>query len=139
MEGATQSVALIVTIALVVVYLSITTWLTLRYRARTSDDYMVAARSVPAVVIGVLMMSEFIAPKSTVGVAQALVAVRHGFERNHCGRCRPTEDEVAKRSRSPAREIHRRYFARLLHKRPVLYNFARCKIVGRAIDGQALW
>ncbi len=72
MEGAgTQGTALIVTIVLVVIYLGITTWLTLRYRARTSEDFMVAARSVPAVVIGVLMMSEFIAPKSTVGVAQA--------------------------------------------------------------------
>ncbi|MGU3463664.1 sodium:solute symporter family protein [Methylobacterium sp. C33D] len=62
---------LTVTIVMVVAYLAITTWLTYRYRAKTSADYMVAGRSVPAVVIGVLMMSEFIAPKSTIGVAQA--------------------------------------------------------------------
>jgi len=66
-----QGTVLIVTVVMVVVYLAITTWLTFRYRAKTSADYMVAGRSVPAVVIGVLMMSEFIAPKSTVGVAQA--------------------------------------------------------------------
>jgi solute:Na+ symporter, SSS family len=72
MEGAgTQGTVLITTVALVVIYMAVTTWLTLRYRAKTSEDFMVAARSVPAVVIGVLMMSEFIAPKSTVGVAQA--------------------------------------------------------------------
>jgi SSS family solute:Na+ symporter len=72
MEGAgTQGMALIITAALVVIYLGVTTWLTVRYRARTSEDFMVAARSVPAVIIGVLMMSEFIAPKSTIGVAQA--------------------------------------------------------------------
>lgn len=72
MEGAkTQGTVLITTVALVVIYMAITTWLTIRYRAKTSEDFMVAARSVPAIVIGVLMMSEFIAPKSTVGVAQA--------------------------------------------------------------------
>ncbi|HVX75947.1 MAG TPA: sodium:solute symporter family protein [Bradyrhizobium sp.] len=73
MEGAgTQgTTVLITTIALVVIYMGITTWLTIRYRAKNSEDFMVAARSVPALVIGVLMMSEFIAPKSTIGVAQA--------------------------------------------------------------------
>jgi len=72
MEGAgTQGMALVITAVLVVIYLGVTTWLTVRYRARTSEDFMVAARSVPAIVIGVLMMSEFIAPKSTIGVAQA--------------------------------------------------------------------
>ena len=72
MEGAgTHGVVLITTVVLVVIYMGITTWLTVRYRAKTSEDYMVAARSVPALVIGVLMMSEFIAPKSTIGVAQA--------------------------------------------------------------------
>ncbi len=72
MEAAgAQGTVLITTVALVVIYMAITTWLTVRYRAKTSEDFMVAARSVPAIVIGVLMMSEFIAPKSTVGVAQA--------------------------------------------------------------------
>jgi SSS family solute:Na+ symporter len=63
-----QSTALMIT--MVLIYMAITTWLTYYFRAKTSSDFMVAARSVPAVVIGVLMMSEFIAPKSTIGVAQ---------------------------------------------------------------------
>ncbi len=71
MEGGVQGTALLITAALVVAYLAATTWLTVRYRAKSSEDYMVAARSVPAIIIGVLMMSEFIAPKSTIGVAQA--------------------------------------------------------------------
>ena len=66
-----QGTVLTVTVTMIVAYLAVTTWLTYRYRARTLADYMVAGRSVPAVVIGVLMMSEFIAPKSTIGVAQA--------------------------------------------------------------------
>ncbi|MCJ2063313.1 sodium:solute symporter family protein [Methylobacterium sp. J-088] len=66
-----QGTVLTVTVIMIVAYLALTTWLTYRYRAKTSADYMVAGRSVPAVVIGVLMMSEFIAPKSTIGVAQA--------------------------------------------------------------------
>src|ERR1700742_1762924 len=72
MEGAgAQGTVLVITVVLVAIYMSVTTWLTVRYRAKTSEDYMVAARSVPSIVIGVLMMSEFIAPKSTIGVAQA--------------------------------------------------------------------
>jgi SSS family solute:Na+ symporter len=57
-------------IGMVLAYLAVTTWLTFRYRAKSTSDFMFAARSVPALVIGVLMMSEFIAPKSTIGVAQ---------------------------------------------------------------------
>ncbi len=70
-SGGTQETVLLTTIVMAVIYMGITTWLTFRFRAKTSADFMVAARSVPAVVIGVLMMSEFIAPKSTIGVAQS--------------------------------------------------------------------
>jgi SSS family solute:Na+ symporter len=58
-------------IVMVLAYMAVTSWLTYRFRSKSSADFMVAARSVPALVIGVLMMSEFIAPKSTIGVAQA--------------------------------------------------------------------
>lgn len=72
MEGAgATGTALITSTVMVLVYMALTTWLTVKFRAKTTADYMVAARSVPAIVIGVLMMSEFIAPKSTIGVAQA--------------------------------------------------------------------
>src|SRR5580700_2134489 len=64
MEGAgTQGMALIITAALVVIYLGVTTWLTVRYRARTSEDFMVAARSVPAIVIGFLLFGWGLAKK----------------------------------------------------------------------------
>lgn len=47
-------------IGMVVVYIVITTWMSLRLRSKTSEQYMVAARTMPAFVVGILMMSEFI-------------------------------------------------------------------------------
>jgi SSS family solute:Na+ symporter len=57
-------------IAMVAAYILFTSWLTVRLRSRTSAQFMVAARALPASVIGVLLMSEFIGAKSTVGTAQ---------------------------------------------------------------------
>ncbi|WP_256594351.1 hypothetical protein [Pseudomonas sp. RIT411] len=70
-----QSTAII--IGMVVAYILFTTWLSIRLRSRTSGEFMVAARSMPAFVVGILMMSEFIGAKSTVGTAQA--AFESGF------------------------------------------------------------
>lgn len=64
-------------IGMVVVYIVITTWMSMRLRSKTSEQYMVASRTMPAFVVGVLMMSEFIGAKSTVGTAQA--AFESGF------------------------------------------------------------
>jgi solute:Na+ symporter, SSS family len=61
----------IIIAGILVAYLAVTFWLTLRLRSKTAGDFMVAARSMPAVVIGILMMSEFIGAKSTVGAAQS--------------------------------------------------------------------
>ena len=61
----------VVIIAAIVAYILLTSWLTIKLRSRTSSEFMVGARSVPAIVIGVLLMSEFIGAKSTIGVAQA--------------------------------------------------------------------
>ena len=58
------------TVAMIVAYIAFTSWLTLKLRSRTSDQFMTASRAMPAVVVGVLMMSEFIGAKSTVGTAQ---------------------------------------------------------------------
>ncbi|MDB5368372.1 MAG: Na+/solute symporter [Rhodospirillales bacterium] len=69
MQGLEQQGTTLI-IVMVLAYMAITSWLTFRFRSKNSSDFMVAARSVPALVIGVLMMSEFIAPKSTIGVAQ---------------------------------------------------------------------
>lgn len=71
MEAAgSQSAVFAASVGLAIVYMIVTTLMTIKFRARTASDFMVAARSVPAAVIGVVMMSEFIAPKSTIGVAQ---------------------------------------------------------------------
>jgi SSS family solute:Na+ symporter len=58
-------------VAMVVVYILFTTWLTVRSRSKTSSEFMVGSRAMPTVVVGVLLMSEFIGAKSTVGTAQA--------------------------------------------------------------------
>jgi len=64
-------------IVAIVVYIAFTSWLTVRLRSKTSAEFMVGARSVPAIVVGILLMSEFIGAKSTIGVAQA--AFEHGI------------------------------------------------------------
>ena len=60
-----------VIIAVIVAYIAFTSWLTVKLRSKTSAEFMVGARSVPAIVVGILLMSEFIGAKSTIGVAQA--------------------------------------------------------------------
>src|SRR3954453_12134195 len=57
-------------IAMVVAYILFTSWLTVRLRSRTAEQFMTASRALPPAVIGVLLMSEFIGAKSTVGTAQ---------------------------------------------------------------------
>ncbi|GJD70898.1 sodium:solute symporter family protein [Methylobacterium gnaphalii] len=68
--NATDTQSIFIVVTMVVVYMAITTCLTFHFRSKTNSDFMTAARSVPAVVIGILLMSEFIGPKSTVGAAQ---------------------------------------------------------------------
>ncbi|KQQ40197.1 sodium:solute symporter [Duganella sp. Leaf126] len=60
-----------VIVAMVVVYIALTAALTARLRSRTASEFMVGARTLPAVVVGVLMVSEFVGAKSAVGTAQA--------------------------------------------------------------------
>jgi SSS family solute:Na+ symporter len=54
----------------VVVYIALTSMLAWALRSRTNAQFMVGSKALPAVVIGVLLMSEFIGAKSTVGTAQ---------------------------------------------------------------------
>jgi len=58
-------------IVAIILYIAFTSWLTVKLRSKTSEEFMVGARSVPAIVVGILLMSEFIGAKSTIGVAQA--------------------------------------------------------------------
>ncbi|MCQ4161635.1 sodium:solute symporter family protein [Roseomonas sp. GC11] len=57
-------------IAIIIAYIAVTSWLTLRLRSRNSEQFMVGSRAMPAAVIGILLMSEFIGAKSTVGTSQ---------------------------------------------------------------------
>lgn len=60
-----------VIIAMVVSYIALTAWLTARARSTTSSEFMVGARSLSPLVVGVLMASEFVGTKSMIGTAQA--------------------------------------------------------------------
>lgn len=57
-------------VVMIVAYILGTGWLTVRLRSTTNSQFMVASRAMPAAVVGVLLMSEFIGAKSTVGTSQ---------------------------------------------------------------------
>src|ERR1043166_1259123 len=57
-------------IVMIVAYIGFTAWLTVRLRSTTSQQFMTGGRAMPAVVVGILMMAEFVGTKSTVGTAQ---------------------------------------------------------------------
>ncbi|HKR38785.1 MAG TPA: sodium:solute symporter family protein [Paraburkholderia sp.] len=57
-------------IAMVVVYIVVTAWISIRLRSKTTEQFMVAGRSTPAIVIAILLMSEYIGAKSTIGTSQ---------------------------------------------------------------------
>jgi SSS family solute:Na+ symporter len=61
-------------IAMVVAYIAFTSWLTVRLRSKTNDQFMTASRALPAAVVGILLMSEFVGAKSTVGTAQEFIS-----------------------------------------------------------------
>lgn len=62
-------------ITMVVVYIVVTSVASIRLRSRNSEQFMVAGRSMPAVVVAVLLMSEYIGAKSTVGTSQEAFSV----------------------------------------------------------------
>ncbi|ALF90735.1 MULTISPECIES: sodium:solute symporter family protein [Ralstonia solanacearum species complex] len=62
-------------IAMVVVYIVVTSVASIRLRCRSAEQFMVAGRSMPAVVVAVLLMSEYIGAKSTVGTSQEAFSV----------------------------------------------------------------
>lgn len=57
-------------IAMVVLYIALTAWLAARSRSTSSSEFMVGGRSMSALVVGILMVSEFVGAKSTIGTAQ---------------------------------------------------------------------
>ncbi|WAL83877.1 sodium:solute symporter family protein [Pandoraea sp. XJJ-1] len=62
-------------IAMVVVYILFTTWLTIRLRSKDTGEFLYGGHAMPAFVIGVLLMSEFIGAKSTIGASEAAFSV----------------------------------------------------------------
>lgn len=61
----------LIIIGIVVAYILFTTWLTFRLRSKNSGDFMEGSRAMPAFIVGILLMSEYIGAKSTIGTAQA--------------------------------------------------------------------
>lgn len=57
-------------VAMLVVYIVVTAWFSIRLRSKTTEQFMVAGRSAPTIVIAILLMSEFIGAKSTIGTSQ---------------------------------------------------------------------
>ena len=62
---------------MVFAYIAITSYMSVRLRSKTSSEFMNAAKTMPAVIVGVLLMTEFIGAKSTVGTAES--AFRYGM------------------------------------------------------------
>ncbi|WP_312829236.1 sodium:solute symporter family protein [Pantoea anthophila] len=64
-------------VGMVVAYILFTNWLTWRLRSKSSGDFMEGSRAMPAFIVGIMLMSEYIGAKSTIGTAQA--AFENGF------------------------------------------------------------
>lgn len=67
----------LIIIGIVIAYILFTTWLTWRLRSKSAGDFMEGSRAMPAFIVGVMLMSEYIGAKSTTGTAQA--AFEDGF------------------------------------------------------------
>ncbi|MGE9552964.1 sodium:solute symporter family protein [Erwinia amylovora] len=61
----------LIIVGIVITYIVFTTWLTFRLRSKNSGDFMEGSRAMPAFIVGILLMSEYIGAKSTIGTAQA--------------------------------------------------------------------
>ncbi|WP_298282622.1 sodium:solute symporter family protein [Acidocella sp.] len=58
-------------ITTIIAYIALTSLLTIKLKSRNSEEFMVGGHTMPAFVVGILMMTEFIGAKSTIGVSQA--------------------------------------------------------------------
>ena len=64
-------------LGMVFIYIAITSWLSVKLRSKTSGEFMNAAQAMPALIVAVLLMTEFIGAKSTVGTAES--AFKYGM------------------------------------------------------------
>ncbi|SFE20862.1 solute:Na+ symporter, SSS family [Paenibacillus algorifonticola] len=76
MEKLSSSTIIFILIV-IAVYIVITTYLTFKMRSKSNSEFNNAAKSLPALVVGVLLMSEFLGTKSTIGTAES--AFKNGF------------------------------------------------------------
>lgn len=67
----------VIIVSMIILYIAVTSWLTVKLRSKNSEQFMTASRAMPAIVVGVLLMSEFIGAKSTVGTAES--AFKYGM------------------------------------------------------------
>ncbi|MBI0004830.1 MULTISPECIES: sodium:solute symporter family protein [unclassified Gilliamella] len=61
----------IIIVSIVVLYILATSWMTYFLRSKNNSDFMEGSRAVPAIVVGILLMTEYIGAKSTIGTAQS--------------------------------------------------------------------
>ncbi|KMZ12056.1 Acetate permease ActP (cation/acetate symporter) [Candidatus Burkholderia humilis] len=57
-------------VGMVIAYIVVTNLVSIKLCSKNSEQFMVAGRSMPAIVVAILLMSEFIGAKSTVGTSQ---------------------------------------------------------------------
>lgn len=63
--------ATLLIVSIIIVYIIFTAWLSVKLRSKDNSQFMTAGKSMPAIIVGVLLMSEYIGAKSTVGTAQS--------------------------------------------------------------------
>lgn len=66
-----SAMAMGIIIVSIITYIVLTSLLTIKLKSRNTVEFMVGGHSIPAFVIGILLMTEFIGAKSTIGVSQA--------------------------------------------------------------------
>ncbi|CAG76663.1 probable sodium:solute symporter [Pectobacterium atrosepticum SCRI1043] len=67
----------LIIVGMIVFYIAFTSWLTYKLRSKSNTEFMEGSRALPAFIVGILLMTEFIGAKSTIGTAQS--AFDNGF------------------------------------------------------------
>lgn len=67
----------VIIMGMVFAYIIVTSWLSIKLRSKTNEQFMTASKAMPAIIVGVLLMTEFIGAKSTVGTAES--AFKYGM------------------------------------------------------------
>ncbi|ACT14555.1 MULTISPECIES: sodium:solute symporter family protein [Pectobacterium] len=67
----------LIIVGMIVFYIAFTSWLTYKLRSKSNTEFMEGSRALPAFIVGILLMTEFIGAKSTIGTAQS--AFENGF------------------------------------------------------------